>query len=566
MKIKINYAATVFLMLFFVNNYTLAHGGEDHGEDKKASTSSSTSTYFSSESNSEIYEVLIKYGEISSGADVHLTLYLSNVNTNEAVKNATLLISNTEDENQKFEIIKREAGIYELHTKFSKNQKVNLNISINAILGADLIQVSNIEVGKKLSIENGTEEANFGFFSVGNLITIVAALLIGLMAGLFFKRNKKVSQKTISIFLLGIMLLQPVSSVNVFAHGGEDHGEEKKPLQSSGSSEIVVPKETQFLFDINTQKLIEGNFDPSINLFGTILPTSYGKAVVQTPQTGIIKSLSATVGQYVNKGQTLAVIEQNIDANTQVSWLIQQNSLENEVRAAKKEYDRLTSIADISTKRDLDEAERRYNTALKNLNVFGKSNGSNNSKLIYLKAPINGKIENFNFSLGSTINAGQDVFTITDLSKLYIEAQVFDEDVEAVKNGKSFTAECTSNHKTLNVKLVTLAQSINITNQSQKVLFEIDNVNEEFKIGEFVNVRVFSEAKEMTVSVPNSSITEVNGKSAVFMKTSAEKYILKYVSLGENNGENTIIENGLQEGEKVVNNGTYQLKMMFLNQ
>ena len=39
-----------------------------------------------------------------------------------------------------------------------------------------------------------------------------------------------------------------------------------------------------------------------------------------------------------------------------------------------------------------------------------------------------------------------------------------------------------------------------------------------------------------------------------------------YVSLGENNGQATTILKGIEEGERVVINGTYQLKMMFLNQ
>ena len=571
MKNQITKLATLFsLLLTFISSTTFAHGGEDHGGEKPKSAA--TAAYFSSENSSEIYEVLIKYGELKSGDDTHITLFLSDVNTNKPIENATLIITNADDDSQKFEVVKKEAGIYELHTKFAKNQKYNFNISINASLGADLIQIADIEVGKKLPKPTDVEEAKTttgtSFFSTANIITIAIALFIGVLAGLFFRRNTKMGQKVISIFLVAIMLLSPVSTVIVYAHGGEDHGDGKKLSGSSGSSEIVVPKETQFLFDINTQNLAEGNFDPSISLFGTILPTSSGKAVVQTPQTGIIKSLNASVGQNVAKGQTLAVIEQNIDANTQVGWLTQKNSLETEVRAAKKEYDRINTIADIAAKRDVDEAERRYNTATKNLNVFSKSNGSSNnsSKLIYLKAPISGKIDNFNFSLGSSVNAGQDIFTITNLNKLYIEAQVFDKDVNAVKNGKEFTAETKDNRNTLKVKLLTLAQSINTTNQSQKVLFEMDNSNNDFKIGEFVNVRVFSQAKTASISIPNSAITEVNGKSAVFIKDTAEKYTMSYVVLGENNGQATTILNGIEEGEKVVINGTYQLKMMFLNQ
>jgi cobalt-zinc-cadmium efflux system membrane fusion protein len=46
----------------------------------------------------------------------------------------------------------------------------------------------------------------------------------------------------------------------------------------------------------------------------------------------------------------------------------------------------------------------------------------------------------------------------------------------------------------------------------------------------------------------------------------AEKYTVSYVQLGENNGTFTSILKGVEEGERVVTNASYQLKMIYLNQ
>ncbi|MFM9943988.1 MAG: efflux RND transporter periplasmic adaptor subunit [Bacteroidia bacterium] len=556
----------IIVLVWFIlasNGIANAHGGEDHSADKKKT--GTATTYFSTENNSAIYEVLIKYGELNKNEDGHLILYLSNVNTNKPVSGAKLQITNTDDDKQKIEVVEKDSGIYELETKFSAEKNYSFNIVINGGIGADLIQLSNIEVGKKLEVPHveSIQKSN-SFFSLSNIMTIGIALLLGLLLGLLVKRRTLAGRKTISLVLILVLTTSPLSNFNANAHGGEDHGDNKES-NNSGSAQILVPKETQFLFDVTTEKLKIGNFTPSINLFGTILPTSSGKAVVQTPQTGVIRSLNITVGQNVIKGQLLATVEQNIDAGTQLSWLTQKNTLEAEVIAAKKEFDRLKTIADITAKRDVDEAERRYNTAVNNLKLFQRSGGGSN-KLINLFSPITGKIENFNFSIGATVSAGQDIFTITNLTKLYVEAQVFDKDADAVKMGKEFLVECTDDHRTQKVKLLTMAQSINTTNQSQKVLFEMDNEKGDFKIGEFVNVRVFNESNSRNIAIPNSAVTEVNGKSAVFIKDAAEKYTLRYVSLGENNGQFTTIIKGIKEDEKVVINGTYQLKMMYLNQ
>jgi multidrug efflux pump subunit AcrA (membrane-fusion protein) len=92
------------------------------------------------------------------------------------------------------------------------------------------------------------------------------------------------------------------------------------------------------------------------------------------------------------------------------------------------------------------------------------------------------------------------------------------------------------------------------------------NDSADFRIGEFVNVRVFSNVKATHVAVPNSAITEVNGKTAVFIKQSAEHFVLSYVETGENNGSYSTIIQGAGEGDRIVVSGTYQLKMIYLNQ
>ena len=52
----------------------------------------------------------------------------------------------------------------------------------------------------------------------------------------------------------------------------------------------------------------------------------------------------------------------------------------------------------------------------------------------------------------------------------------------------------------------------------------------------------------------------------VFIKDNAERYSVSYISAGENNGFVTIINKGVEEGERVVTNATYQVKMIYLNQ
>ena len=546
----------IFFILFILPVHLYAHD-EEHGKKTKQEAAL---TYFSSENNSDKYEVLIKYPEIEPGNETVLQLLISNYVTNEPVDSAKLAIISSEND-LKFDAVRIDRGIYQISAKFPEQKSYALNITINSKLGADLIQIKDIKVGEKLPVAEATHSDESFFKSYG--IWIGAGLLGGIILTLIITRKRKINPT--ATILLCITLMIPANIETISAHEG--HDDNAKGNNFSGN--FIVPKETQFLFNIYTQKIKSGDFTETINLFGTVIPASNGRATVQSPQSGKINTVNVRVGQTVSQGDILAILEQSIDASSQVDLLTQKNALDEELVAAKKEYDRLQTIKDIVSKKELDEADARYNTALENKKVFDNLNAGNasNSKLIYLKSPINGVVDYFNLSSGASVNANETIFTINNISKVYIEAQVYDENAAKIKSATKFVAECSDDtHASSEVKLISLPLTINATNQSQKILFELDNKNNEFKLGEFVTVRVFTDNLIRNIAVPNSSIMEMNGKPVVFLKDAAEKYSISYISAGQNNGDYTVIEKGIEEDERVVTNGSYQMKMIYVNQ
>jgi membrane fusion protein, heavy metal efflux system len=561
MKTTFQIKLIAILFLVIANcSLLFASGGDDHthGNEKPTATGQQQK-YFSSEAVSDKYELLIRYEPIHIGEPAHLTLFVSEYATNKPVDKAELKITAQEDSKLVFSTKQTSEGTYEVGTSFPEKKSYSLVVSINSTSGADLILLSNIEAGKELPYEEAASSV-FAFANWQTWLLVAVALFIGLGMGfLLQKRNTSKGKAAITILLLVVNALLPVQ--NSIAHEGHDEGGKKSGNNFSNS--FNVPKETQFLFDVFTEKMKNGSFNESTKLFGTIIPSSNGQALVTTPQNGKIVSLNVRVGEKINAGQQLAVIEQNIDAASQISLLAEKNNLTAEYDAAKKEFNRLNSIKDIAAKRDVDEATSRFQKAEANLKLFNGNSG----KTISLHAPISGIVANFKLSIGATVNAGETLFTITNLSQIYAEAQVFDKDAAKVKQGAKFSIECANDsHKTSEVKLLSLAQEINATNQSQRVLFELNNPDSDFKIGEFVNIRVFASENSQQIALPNSAITEINGKPVVFIKDAAEKYTVSYVQLGENNGTHTSIIKGVEEGERVVVNAAYQLKMIYLNQ
>ena len=538
-----------------------AHGGEDHGDAKK--TVASPTSYFSSEAVSEIYELLLKYNPIVPGKESTLRLYLSEYNSNKPIDSAKLEITVAGNPNIKITVVRLDKGVFELKAIFPEKKAYNLVININSYAGIDLIQLNNIEAGKELAAP-ATETIPHSHWYSSNWFFGLIGLLIGLLVMFFV--NKRRSRKMIAGAIILFCLLPTAAYNPVSAHDGHDEAGAKK---SGGSSTtFMVEKETQFLFNILTQKISMGDFNESSVLLGTVTAAPQGRAVIQSPQAGKIVSLRVAPGQRVGKGQVVAVIEQQVDAGTQISIISQSNTVNAEYEAAKAQYERLKAIEDIAAKKDITEAKARYESAKKNKALFDANTGKNtgSTKAITLTSPVSGVVGTFNYAIGAVVSGGETLFEITNLDQLFVEAQVFTADVEKMKSATAFTTNSISDASTYRMKMISTAQSVNTGNQSQKVVFEIVNPKGQFKIGENVNVRMTGSSVVRQVVIPNEAITDVNGKPAIFIKDNAEQYSISFILKGDSNDKFTVIGKGAEEGERIVTANVYQMKMMYLNQ
>ena len=541
---------------------SFAHDGEVHPGEKKA-TATGGMTYFSSEAFSDKYELLLKYNPIVPGKEAILKLFISEYNTNKPLDSASLKITVAANPTIKVTVSKTDKGVYELKANFPEKKAYNLVVNINSNAGADLIQLNNIEAGKELEQSNVETVVHNHWYS-SNWFYGLIGLFIGLIVMFFISKTR--SRKITTTVLILCCLLPTATYNSISAHGDDDHGAGTK---GGGSSTVfIVEKETQFLFNILTQKIGTGNFNESSVLLGTITAAPQGRAVIQSPQVGKIVSLRVTPGQKVGRGQVMAVIEQQVDAGTQINIISQSNSVNAEYEAAKSQYERLKAIEDIAAKKDVTEAKARYESAKKNKALFDANTGRNTggTKMITLTSPVSGVVSTFNYAIGAVVNGGETLFEITNLEQVYVEAQVFTDDVAKMKSAISFTTSSNIDTTTYRLKLVSTAQSVNTGNQSQKVVFELINPKGQFKIGENVNVRMTGNDVVRQVVIPNEAITDVNGKPAIFIKDKAEQYSISFIVKGQSNDKFTVINKGTEDGERIVTANVYQMKMMYLNQ
>jgi membrane fusion protein, heavy metal efflux system len=366
------------------------------------------------------------------------------------------------------------------------------------------------------------------------------------------------------------LLLPPIRPAA--AHNGEDHsgGTTATAAIGAASDEVALPKESQFLFDIRTQRAATTALLTRRSLLGTVRAAPGGEGRIVAPQAGRLVSLSVRVGQQVRAGQVLGVLDQTLAAPDQLGLSTGRANAQAELRAAEQEYRRLQSIADIAARKDVIAAELRLRQARQNAGIF---NSQGQARRVNLTAPVSGTVDVFALATGQQVQAGEELLRVINPSRLSVEAQVFADDLAAVTGAAQFVVEplpgsgAATGGRT--ARLLTVSNVVNPTNQARQLVLAVADsgaAGSALRVGQRVQVRVQVQGSQPQLVVPTSAVTDVNGQPAVFVHTAPETFRLRFVRLGEGDEQQTAILGGLTEGERVVTTNTYQLKSVYLNQ
>lgn len=550
------------VVLLFINFFItspvilFAHGGADPAPP----TSATAKNYFTLSKVSSQFEAVLRYTPLEAGKSAGLKLFLCDFETNRAVDSAIISVTSSEDANLKFTVYQSEKGQYDIDVTFPEKKNYSLIVNIKSGDKNDLLLISPIEVGKQLPVE-ADESANTK--KTLNWIWLIAAFIAGgFLVYLFTSgRHKKISKaEKISIIIFLILLSIPVNIKNVSAH-------ENPAFASKGNltDEFEIGKETQFLFNVLTVKPAFSNYSAGLQLNGVIKPSTNGYAQIVSPHNGKIISLNVSIGQHVSKGQIVAAIEQTQSSAEQISLSTEKANADAEFQAAKQEYERLQSLKDIVSEKDLQNAEIRYNNAVTNKESYKQLSGD--LSLTYaLHSPIDGVVDNFNLTVGQQVEQSEMMMNIFNTKKVNIEASVFSSDLSKITDDAVFSIQ-SSDEKSPSVqaKMISINQSYNMINQASTLILQIDN-NTQFLPGQAVHIHMMKKSDRQVMTVAGSAISTVNGKPAVFIHQQPETFKIVYVETGEENMNGIEILKGLNAEDRVIMNGTYEVKSIFQSQ
>jgi multidrug efflux pump subunit AcrA (membrane-fusion protein) len=112
----------------------------------------------------------------------------------------------------------------------------------------------------------------------------------------------------------------------------------------------------------------------------------------------------------------------------------------------------------------------------------------------------------------------------------------------------------------LNGKIISYGKSAMGNSAFLSITFEIDNIGNLFP-GSVAEVFLKSSPIPNALVIPVSALMEEQGNFYVYVQTGGESFQKREIKIGTGDGENVQVLSGIEEGERVVTKGGYQIKL-----
>jgi RND family efflux transporter MFP subunit len=176
---------------------------------------------------------------------------------------------------------------------------------------------------------------------------------------------------------------------------------------------------------------------------------------------------------------------------------------------------------------------------------------------ITLFAPASGFVTERKAFPNQKVTPDTDLYTITDLSRIWIVADVFESDITSIKVGDAtYVSFPNGNTPPLGAKVTYIQPQVDAMTRTLKVRLDAPNPGLRMKPDMYVNVEFgIAGAKELVV--PAEAVLDTGDRQTVFVDLGNGYLEPRPVVVGERYGDRVAITRGLSAGERVVSSGTF---------
>ncbi len=355
------------------------------------------------------------------------------------------------------------------------------------------------------------------------------------------------------------------------------------PANASADAATSTPTELQVELaaddlkkaQIRASKVTTGTTAAKLRVPGIVKPNEYRQVHVTSLVGGVVKQVPVILGDRVRRGQPLAVIFSSELADAQTQYLAHLAQLE----ADHKKLERTQNLVRLGAASKQEEEEVAATHAAHEAEVRAslerlKLLGAGGEQIATLKragqidpnftvpAPISGVVLSRTANLGLVVNTAQELFTVADLSSVWVIASVNEKDFASVRVGSaaSITAPAYAG-RAWKGRAAYIQPQVDPTTRTAQARIEVVNPREILLIDMYVDVEFTSESTVGPV-VPEAAVQSIGERQFVFLpvKDSEGSFAMRQVRLGPlSNGFYPVLE-GLKADNIVVTAGSFILK------
>ncbi|MEI8075826.1 MAG: efflux RND transporter periplasmic adaptor subunit [Bacteroidota bacterium] len=331
---------------------------------------------------------------------------------------------------------------------------------------------------------------------------------------------------------------------------------EKKPVEVK-EQKVCISDSMQKMISLDTAKI--SNINDELSLSGEVSFDENKVVKVYPFSSGQIVEVKVTIGDKVEKGQTLAILR-SADIAGNYSDLKSSGS---DMAIAKREYDNTKSLYEkgISSERELTISKENLQKAISSnekINDLIKINGGGHTQAngsFVITSPTSGYVVEKNINTGGYIrnDNNNSLFTISNLNNVWVWANVFEADILKVKEG--YDAQITTlayPGKVFHAKIDKVSEVLDPQNKVMRVRMNVPNDNLQLKPEMFTNVIITNKEAARAVSIPSEAVLFDNSKKFVVIYHDKCNLDIREVEVLKSVGTTTYIKSGLESGDVVI--------------
>jgi membrane fusion protein, heavy metal efflux system len=360
-----------------------------------------------------------------------------------------------------------------------------------------------------------------------------------------------------------------------------------KSQASEGAGGPVIPPGEAWLTaqqikdaKIEFQEVSDQNVDDTILTSGKVTFDDQRVAHVYSPVSGRVTRIDAQLGVRVKKGSPLAVIE-SPDIGIASSDVGKASA---DLIAAEHDFKRQKDLYDnhAASQKDLEISEDNYRKAKAEMDrakqkaylLRAGGGGSDVSQGYTVITPMEGEVIMKNVSPGIEVQgqygggAAAELFTVGELDKVWVIADVFEMDIARVKVGSKANVKVVAYAgKNFEGKVDWVSGTLDSVTRTAKVRCTFDNPDRLLKPEMYATVQISVEERT-ALAIPRSALLRLGDQTVVFVQTGTTpdgklKFERVPVTVDEGEGSKWVpVSHGLEKGQKIVTSGAILLSGM----